>query len=82
MNLLPNSELYVDKDKKSFKDLDYKRLGVLSLMPALVAKVARKAVQKVRLCSIGYTSIGFLPFHFIFIVPNPLVVRIAEMPHD
>ncbi|KAK4292056.1 hypothetical protein Pmani_035153 [Petrolisthes manimaculis] len=48
-----DGELYIDKEKKSFKDLNFKRHGVLSLIPALVAKVARKAVQKAKELGVG-----------------------------
>lgn len=41
-----DGELYIDTDKKSFKALNFKKLGVLSMVPALVAKVAREALRK------------------------------------
>lgn len=47
MNISFPSELYIDTDKKSFKDLKFKKLGFLNMVPALIAKVARDAVRKV-----------------------------------
>lgn len=39
-------ELYIDVDKKSFKDLEFKRMGVLNLIPALFSKISRAVIKK------------------------------------
>jgi len=41
-------ELYVDTDKQSFKALGFKKLGLLALGPAILAKVARSAYSKAK----------------------------------
>lgn len=46
-------ELYIDSDKKSFKDLNYKKLSVLGLIPALLARVARDAIRKGKEWAVG-----------------------------
>lgn len=46
-------ELYIDTDKKSFKDLNFKKLGFLNMIPALIAKVARDAVRKGKAWKVG-----------------------------
>jgi len=41
-------DLYVDTDKKSFKDLGFKKLSLLALGPAIIAKVAREWNSKAK----------------------------------
>ena len=43
-----DGELYIDTDKKNYKALNFKNLGVLAMIPALVAKVARDTVRKAK----------------------------------
>lgn len=46
-------ELYIDTDKKSFKALQYKKLGFLNMVPALLSRVAREAVRKGKEWAVG-----------------------------
>jgi len=46
-------ELYVDKDKKAFSKLNFKRLSFLQLFPAVFAKKAREAVAKAKGLNLG-----------------------------
>lgn len=48
-----DGELYIDTEKKSFKDLNYKKLGYLSLIPALLSRVAREAMRKSKEWAVG-----------------------------
>jgi len=48
-----DGELYIDTDKKSFQALDYKKIGYLAMIPALLAKVARDAVRKGKEWAVG-----------------------------
>ncbi|GBL76208.1 Prostamide/prostaglandin F synthase [Araneus ventricosus] len=40
-------DLFIDVEKKCYKDLQYKRYGILNLIPALFAKTSRDAVSAV-----------------------------------
>ena len=49
-------ELFVDKDKKAFSKLNFKRLSFLQLFPAVFAKKAREAVAKAKVgCNLFFT---------------------------
>ncbi|KAG7172875.1 prostamide/prostaglandin F synthase-like [Homarus americanus] len=48
-----DGELYIDSDKKSFKALNYKKLGFLNMVPALLSRVAREAVRKGKEWAVG-----------------------------
>ncbi|GIY42500.1 hypothetical protein CEXT_466381 [Caerostris extrusa] len=41
-----DGELFIDKEKKCYTDLGYKRFGMLSIIPALAAKTSRDAIFK------------------------------------
>ena len=59
-------ELYVDKDKKAFSRLNFKRLSFLQLFPAVFAKKAREAVAKAKVeCKHFFTLriIDFISYH-------------------
>ena len=42
------SELYIDSNKKSFTALKYRKHTFLSIMPTLVAKIARNALSRAK----------------------------------
>jgi len=48
-----DGELYIDTDKKSFLALDYKKVGYLAMIPALLAKVAGEARRKAKEWAVG-----------------------------
>lgn len=48
-----DGELYIDTNKKSFKDLKFKKLGFLNMVPALISRVAREAVRKGKAWKVG-----------------------------
>lgn len=48
-----SGELFVDKDKKAFSTLKFKRLSFLQLFPAVFSKKARDANAKAKSLSLG-----------------------------
>ncbi|XP_054719294.1 prostamide/prostaglandin F synthase-like, partial [Uloborus diversus] len=46
-------DLFIDVEKKCYKDLKYKRYGMLSLVPALFAKTSRDAVSESKASNLG-----------------------------
>ena len=46
------TELFIDTDKKSFTALSYRKHSYLSIVPTLIAKVARNALSRSKLLNI------------------------------
>lgn len=48
-----DGDLFVDIEKKCFKDLSYKRYGVMNLIPAMFAKTSRDAIAEAKAANLG-----------------------------
>ncbi|KAF8793461.1 Prostamide/prostaglandin F synthase like protein [Argiope bruennichi] len=46
-------DLFIDVEKKCYKDLQYKRYGILNLIPALFSKTSRDAIAASRTAQVG-----------------------------
>lgn len=50
-------ELYIDKDKKSYNDLGFKRFGFMGLFPAILSSAARAAQSRMKVRIINFELI-------------------------
>ena len=48
-----DGDLFIDIEKKCFKDMNYKRYGILNLIPALFSKTSRDAVSEAKAANLG-----------------------------
>jgi len=48
-----DGDLFIDTEKKCFKDMSFKRYGMLNLIPALFAKTSRDAVAEAKAANLG-----------------------------
>jgi len=55
---LDGDELYIDTDKKSYKDLGFKRFGFLGLLPAVLSSAARAAISRAQALGLGGNMAG------------------------
>jgi len=53
-----DGELYIDKDKKSYNDLGFKRFGFLGLFPAVLSSAARAAQSRMKALGLGGNLAG------------------------
>lgn len=47
-----DGDIYIDTDKKSFTSLNYRKHNYLSIVPTLIAKVARNALSRAKIYGI------------------------------